>query len=158
MATYGSAAGVQAIVPAAGTFSATTTPASTQVTTWLAEGHSEINRYLSAAGYVVPADSGGDIYPTLTALNDLYAAAYVLRARGMDIIQGEEENRSEMMLKDFYKRLDMLAKQDLSALGLTLRAAPAQRRRRIRTLQLRRVDGFSEKYEGAFPQPEHVSE
>lgn len=158
MATYGSAAGVLAIVPAVGSFTASTTPTSTQVTTWLAEGHSEINRYLSSSGYVVPASASAEVYPTLTALNDLYAAAYVLRARGMDIIQGEEENRSEMMLRDFYKRLEMLAKQDLTALGLSLRPAPAQRRRRIRTLQLRRVDGYSAAYEETAPIPEIVSE
>lgn len=146
MATYGSANGVQAIVPAAGEFAADSTPTVDQVTIWLAEGHSEINRYLSAAGYVTPASAGAQVYPSLTALNDLYAAAYVLRARGLDITQGREENRSGIMLKDFFKRLEALVAQDLTALGLSLRPPENLKRRRVRSLQLRRVDGYSGRY------------
>lgn len=149
MATYGSIQGVQAIVPAAGEYGADTTPTTDQVTTWLAEGHSEINRYLSAAGYSTPASTGAQVYPSLTALNDLYAAAYVLRARGLDTVQGSEENRSGMMLKDFFKRLEALVGQDLTALGLSLRPPPSLKRRRVRSLQLRRVDGYSGQYGGA---------
>lgn len=158
MATYGSAAGVQAIIPAVGTVSTTTTPTTAQQTVWLAEGYSEINRYLAAAGYGVPATADAAIYATLTALNDLYAAAYTLRARGMDVIQGREENRSETMLKDFFSRLKTLAGQDLTALGLSFRTGATLRRRRVRTMQIRRVDGYSGAYEGAVEEYGNPSE
>ena len=148
MATYGSIGGVRSIVPAVGVLSVSTTPTTTQVTTWLTEGYSLINQTIAAAGYVVPVDGSVALYPSLTALNDLYGAAYVLRSRGMDVIQGEEESRSEMYLKDFFKRLATLASQDLTALGLTLRTSPAPVRRGVRTLQLRRVDGYSGAVEG----------
>lgn len=143
MATYGSADGVLAIVPALGSITNETTPTSDQVTAWLAEGHSEINRFLSAAGYVVPVSASADLYSSLTAMNNLYAAAYALRARGMDLTQGENELRSDQYLKDFYSRLKGLGNMDLTAMGLTQRAAPAKRRQRLRSVQLRRRDGYS---------------
>lgn len=150
MATYGSADGVKAIVPAAAPsgFSTSTTPTLAQVTTWLEEGYSIINQYLSSANYVVPVSASADAYPSLTALNNLYAAAYVIAARGLDVVQGQTENRSKMFFDQFYARLEELVKQDLTDLGVTLRPAPATRRRRIRSLQLRRVDGYSYKATG----------
>ena len=51
------------------------------------------------------------------------------------------ESRSELS-KDFFNRLKALVEQDLTAQGLTMRqwtdSAPG-----IRSLQLRRVDGYS---------------
>ena len=148
MATYGSETGVQAIVPAVGVQDNDSTPTDAQLAGWLAEGYSLINQTLAAAGYVIPVASSVALYPSLRALNDLYGAAYVLRSRGMDVVQGEEESRSEMYLKDFFRRLAMLATQDLTALGLTLRTSPTAARRGVRTLQLRRVDGYSATVEG----------
>ena len=146
MATYGTADGIRAIVPAAAPvyFDYSTAPTSDQVTAWLAQGYSEINRYLSNAGYAVPADATADVYDSLTALNDLYGAAYVLRAKGLNVVDGGDEDYSENMLKEFYTRLRELAAQDLTLLGLTLRpTTTALKRRRFRTTQLRRVDGYS---------------
>ena len=148
MATYGSQSGVQAIVPAVGVLDGSSTPTATQLVDWLEEGYSLINQILAAAGYVVPARSGIALYPSLRALNDLYGAVYVLRSRGMDIVQGEEEDRSEMYLKDFFNRLTALTGQDLTALGLVLRTSPTPIRRGVRTLQMRRVDGYSGASEG----------
>jgi hypothetical protein len=146
MATYGSAPGVKAIVPAAAPvdFSSSTTPSSSQVAAWLAQGSSEINRYLSNAGYVVPGASTADVYASLTGLNDLFAAAYVLRAKAMNVVTGSNEDASENMLKEFYSRLKSLSEQDLTLLGLSQRASTSLKRRRFRTQQLRRVDGYSE--------------
>lgn len=147
MATYGDADGVRAIVPAAAPadFDYSTTPTSDQVTRWLAQGYSEINRYLSSAGYAVPALAAGAVYDSLTALNDLYAAAYVLRAVGLNVVTGSDEDSSDTMLKEFYSRLKELAAMDLTLLGLSLRpSTTALKRRRFRTQQLRRVDGYSE--------------
>lgn len=146
MATYGDAGGVRAIVPAAAPldFDYDTTPTSDQATAWLAQGYSEINRYLSSGGYAVPAASGAEVYDSLTALNNLYAAAYVLRAKGLNVVDGGDEDYSATMLKEFYTRLKELAAMDLTLLGLTLRpTTTALKRRRFRTTQLRRVDGYS---------------
>ncbi len=146
MATYGTDNGIRAIVPAAAPvdFDYSTTPTNDQVDRWLAQGYSEINRYLSNAGYAVPADAAANVYDSLTALNELYAAAYVLRAKGLNVVDGGDEDYSENMLKEFYMRLKELAAQDLTLLGLILRTSTtALKRRRFRTQQLRRVDGYS---------------
>jgi hypothetical protein len=145
MATYGDADGVRAIVPAAApiAFDYSTTPTSDQVTAWLAQGYSEINRYLSNAGYTVPAGGAAGAYDSLTALNNLYAAAYVLRAKGLNVVDGGDEDYSATMLKEFYTRLKELAAMDLTLLGLTQRASTSLKRRRFRTQQMRRVDGYS---------------
>lgn len=145
--SYGSVAGVEAIVPALGTLDSSSTPTSTQVTAWLAEGYAKINAALSAAGYSIPV-SAADALPLLRSLENLYGAAYALRARGMEISHDEEELRSETYLRDFRNQLLDLTKQDLTALGVTLRPAsnPAQRRRRLRSLQIRRIDGYSAAY------------
>ena len=61
----------------------------------------------------------------------------------MDATDGRGESRSESYLKDFFNRLKALAEQDLTAQGLTLRSAGQIQRRGIRSMQLRRVDGYS---------------
>ena len=50
MANYGSTTGVQALLPVLGTLSGSTTPTSTQVSTWLEEGAAVINRSIATAG------------------------------------------------------------------------------------------------------------
>lgn len=131
-------------MPALGTLDGSSTPTSAQVTTWLNEGYAKINAALSAAGYSIPV-SAADALPLLCSLENLYGAAYALRARAMEISHDEEESRSEIYLKDFRAQLLDLTKQDLTALGVGLRPAtnPAQRRRRLRSLQIRRIDGYS---------------
>ena len=159
MASYGSQEGVLAIVPAVGQIDESTTPNSGQVGEWLDEGYSIINQALSNAGYATPASKTAAVYPSLRALNNLYGAAYALRARGLDVMEGREESRSETYLADFRRRLGELTGQDLTALGLTLRVtttAPA--RRRVRSLQLRRVDGYSGLYGGQASRYENPSE
>ena len=147
--SYGSVAGVTAIVPALGTFGPTSTPTDTQVADWLAEGNAKIDAALSSAGYAVPVVAASAL-PLLRSLENLYGAAYALRAYGMETAQGEEEIRSEIYLKDFRQQLLDLTRQDLVALGVGLKPAsdPTHRRRRLRSLQLRRVDGFSEAFSG----------
>lgn len=142
--SYGSTAGVSAIVPALGTLDGSSTPTATQVEGWLNEAYAKINAALSAAGYSVPV-TAAEALPLLRSLENLYGAAYALRARGMEISHDEEEVRSETYLKDFRLQLKDLSLQDLTALGVSLRPAtnPAQRRRRLRSLQIRRIDGYS---------------
>ena len=144
--SYGSLSGVSALVPVAGTLGATSTPTSAQVTEWLAQGSARIDRALSSAGYSIPVASTATVHAELTALANLYAAAHVLIARGLDSANGESENRSDAYIERFTSELTALASSDLSALGVS--AAPTTGvnagRRRIRTLQLRRVDGYAD--------------
>ena len=144
--SYGSLSGVSALVPVAAPLSATSTPTSAQVTEWLVQGSARIDRALSSAGYSIPVASTATVHAELTALANLYAAAHVLIARGLDSANGEAENRSDAYIERFTSELSALASSDLSALGVS--AAPTTGvnagRRRIRTLQLRRIDGYAD--------------
>lgn len=145
MATYGSTAGVQALVPQV-TLGASSAPTTTQVTAWLTEGYAIINRYLGNGGYVAPVVqvSAPIIYDELSALNNLYAAAYVLRSQKIDSASGEGEDRAEVWLEDFWARLKELVASNLTVLGVTLiPVTPSSRPRRIRTIQGRRIDGYA---------------
>ncbi len=144
---YGSEEGVEAIVPAAGLIGASSIPTTTQLAAWLEEGAARIDRVLGSAGYVVPvvALTAPSIYAELRALNNLYAGAYVLRARGLDRMQGTEENRSDVWLAEFRDTLAELAASDLVAGGVVLvEVVVVTERRRIRSLRTRRVDGYTE--------------
>ena len=143
MASYGSISGINALAPALGDINEASTPNTTQAEDWLNEGYVYINNALSAQGYVVPVARTVACFPALRSLNNLYATAYALRARGMDAADGKGESRSENYLKDFFNRLKALAEQDLTAQGLTMRASGQIARRGIRSMQLRRVDGYS---------------
>jgi len=144
--SYGSLSGVSALVPVAGTLGATSTPTSAQVTEWLAQGSARIDRALSSAGYSIPVASTATVHAELTALANLYAAAHVLIARGLDSANGEAENRSDAYIERFTSELTALASSDLSALGVSAATTTGVNagRRRIRTLQLRRVDGYAD--------------
>ena len=144
--SYGSLSGVSALVPVAAPLSATSTPTSAQVTEWLAQGSARIDRALSSAGYSIPVDSTATVHAELTALANLYAAAHVLIARGLDSANGEAENRSDAYIERFTSELSALASSDLSALGASAASTTGVNagRRRIRTLQLRRIDGYAD--------------
>lgn len=140
MATYGSVEGAAALVPSW----LNTNPDPAQVPPWLAEAYAKINRAIGSAGYVTPIVVEAALYPELTGLENLYAAAYILRSQSMDTTTGEGEERSEVWLSDFYSQLKDLATSDLSLVGATpLPSNTPTRRRRIRTLQTRKVDGYS---------------
>lgn len=162
MASYGTVAGVSALVPHSVAVGQVTSPTDAQVTTWLAEGYSRINRVIASAGYSVPVGATADLYGELTALNNLYAGAYALRSRGIDTMNGEEESRSEVWLKSFNDQLKEIAESNLAAVGATIAAgetsAGMPSRRRIRTLQMRRVDGYSGVYEDTETAYDNVSE
>ena len=143
---YGSVSGVSALVPVAGTLGTSSTPTSAQVTEWLAQGSARIDRALSSAGYSVPVAATATVYAELTALANLYGAAHVLTARGLDSANGEAESRSDVWLTRFGDELASLAASDLSALGVSSATTTGVNagRRRVRTLQLRRVDGYTD--------------
>ena len=149
MASYGTTTGVSARVPAIG-LGASTVPSTTQVTSWLEQAYSIINRKLAGAGYSMPVSSDADVYEELTDLNELYAAAWALRARGMDSITGTPENRADEWMAEFWRRLDELAGSDLTLAGVSQVAAGTTRRRLIRSTQVRRIDGYSGLYEGDY--------
>lgn len=157
MASYGSTAGVDALLPGVG-LGVSSTPNTTDVTGWLEQGYSIINRKLSAAGYTIPVSSSAAVYDELTALNNLYASAQVLRARGLDAVTGSEESRSERWLREFRESIDALAESDLTAVGVTMVTTTGQRRRGVRTVQIRRIDGFSGVYEGDIEEYDNVSD
>jgi hypothetical protein len=144
--SYGSVSGVSALVPAAGTLGTSSTPTSAQVTEWLAQGSARIDRALSSAGYSIPVASTATVHAELTALANLYGAAHVLTARGLDSANGEAENRADVWLGRFDETLKALAASDLSALGVSAAVTTGVNagRRRVRTLQLRRIDGFAD--------------
>ena len=144
--SYGSVSGVSALVPAAGTLGTSSTPTSAQVTEWLAQGSARIDRALSSAGYSIPVGTTATVYAELTALANLYGAAHVLTARGLDSANGEAENRADVWLGRFDETLKALAASDLSALGVSAAVTTGVNagRRRVRTLQLRRIDGFAD--------------
>ncbi len=144
--SYGSVSGVSALVPAAGTLGTSSTPTSAQTQEWLAQGSARIDRALSSAGYSVPVDSDATVYAELEGLANLYGAAHVLTARGLDSANGEAENRADVWLQRFNDTLKELAASDLSALGVSAATTTGVNagRRRVRTLQLRRIDGFAD--------------
>lgn len=143
---YGSIAGVSALIPVVGTLGTSSTPTSAQVAEWLTQGSARIDRALSSAGYSVPVDDAATVCAELNALANLYGAAHVLTARGLDSASGEAENRSDVWLARFTEELASLAASDLSALGVSSATTTGVNagRRRVRTLQLRRVDGFTD--------------
>lgn len=141
---YGNVWGVNALIPVAGTIGSDTVPTATQVAQWLLEATAIINRHISSAGYTTPIANTASIYAELGALANLYGAAMALQARGLDTVQADAENRSETMLTRFYTQLGELAKADLSSMGATPITPTTSTRRRLRTVQVRRVDGYSE--------------
>lgn len=146
---YGSTSGVHAILPAIGALSSTTVPSIAQVTIWLGEGSAQIDRSLAGAGYAVPVNASAVVYPEITGLANLYAAAQAAIARGLDTVQGTEENRAETWLERFRVQLSALVSSDLTGVGVTLVTSPSgtAKRRRFRTTQIKRVDGYSAPYD-----------
>ena len=139
---YGTAAGVGYLVPAMGRLSASSTPVNTtMLTAWLGEGSSVIDRTLAGAGYAVPVAGTATCYGELTALANQYAAAQAIRARGLDTVTGDNEDRASVWLREFYERLTALAASTLADVPTTSGATVTGRR--MRFTQLKRVDGYS---------------
>ena len=91
----------------------------------------------------MPVSVVAGAYQELEALANLYAAAYILIARGMDSSNGEAENRSDVWLERFDVDLQAIAASNLIGLGVTVVTSTTAPRSRVRTLQLRRIDGYS---------------
>lgn len=145
---YGSVAGVEALLPGMGSvYGGEAIPTSDQITAWLDQGAAIINRKLAAAGWTAPVDSSAALYTELAGLNDLYAATYALQARGLDTISGEGESRSDVWLERFNAQLSDLCSSNLAGVGVTPTTTTGSSPR-LRTRQLRRIDGYSAVAEG----------
>lgn len=139
---YGTEAGVEAInAHFIGGYTTSTTPSAAQVAGFLADGYAALNLRLAYAGYSVPVLSSASVYGVLTRLNNLYAAACAEEAQNISASL-EPEARSAMLWARYQNELDALLSGDLTLVGAARNtAAPA--RRRIRSLPLRRYDGYA---------------
>jgi|GEM_PF-5297053 len=147
MATYGSEDGVEAInAHVVGGYTASTTPTSTQIATYLADGYAYLNMRLAQAGYNAPASSGTTAYDVLARLNNLYAAACAEEAVNLSTAGLAEESRSQRLWRRFNEELTSFLAGDLTLIGLsTAEGAPA--RRQLRSLVPRRRDGYAEHFD-----------
>jgi len=145
MAMYGSVTGVEALNPVVGTLTNSTVPTVSQVTEWLEEGYSIINRTLSSKGYAIPVSTDADVYNELRALNNLYASVNLYTARSLDVITGTDEEKSTELFERFNTQLIALCESDLTDVGVPLKPVDTSTRSRrgIRSLQLRRWDGYA---------------
>lgn len=116
---YGSIEGVEALFPIVGDLDETTTPKSSQVTTWLAQGYSIINRAILDKGYQTPVLETSAIYDELVYLNNLFCHYLALRARGLDTITGEEQDKATILEEAFNEQLKDLCNSNLANMGLT---------------------------------------
>ena len=146
---YGTIAGVEALLPGMGSaYTSTSTPLAPELTAWIDQGAAIINRKLAAAGYSAPVSSGAAVYAELVWLNNWFAAALAKQARSLDSATGDGETQSAQMLAQFDARLADLCSSDLSGVGVTLATTTGGRRPRLRSTQMRRVDGYSAAVEG----------
>lgn len=144
MATYGSEAGVEGInAHMIGGYTASTTPTSTQVATWLTQGAATLDAAIARAGYTTPVASTVAGYQILVRLNDLYAAACAEQSVNISTAGPGEETRSEKLWKQYKTELNDLLTGDLTLLGLSLTVSTASPRKRIRSLPLRHYDGYA---------------
>jgi hypothetical protein len=138
---YGSTDGVSALLPAMGRLGTSSVPTTAQVTAWLNEGSSVIDRTLQGAGYTVPVLNTATCFAELTGLANLYGAAHAAMARSLDVVSGGDENRAQTWLTMFYERLTALAASTLADVPTT--GGGTATGRRVRFTQLKRVDGYS---------------
>jgi hypothetical protein len=145
MATYGSEQGVEGInAHMVGGYTATTTPTSTQVATFLAQGAAALDAAFAKAGYTTPVAASVACYSIIVRLNDLYAAACAEQAVNISTAGPGEETRSEKLWKQYKTELTDFLSGDLTLAGLSLAATAATApRQRIRSLPLRKYDGYA---------------
>lgn len=146
---YGTVAGVAERVPGL-RLGQTNAPSEYQVEQWLGEAAAWIDRSIGAAGYVAPAASTAALYPELVALAEQYAAAQALRARALDSSTGLPEERSNVWMTEIRQRLAEFAGAGLEGMGLPPIVTPATSGRRLRSVQMRRIDGYSRWAEGGY--------
>jgi hypothetical protein len=144
MATYGSEQGVEGInAHMIGGYTASTTPSSTQVATFLAQGASMIDTTLQRAGYAVPVLASATCYLAVVRLNDLFAAACAEQAVNISDAMPGQTTRSDKLWKAYEQELTYLLDGDLTTVGVPLSTTAAAPQRRVRSLPLRHYDGYA---------------
>ena len=147
MATYGSESGVEAINAHLTTgYTGASVPNALALVGWLEQGYSYLNLVLAKAGYTTPVASTVACYPLLTRLNNLYAAACAEQATNISTAGPGEQTRSEKLWAQFKDELGLFLDGDLTLAGLS-RLATAPVRRRVRSLELRRRDGYASAFD-----------
>jgi hypothetical protein len=147
MATYGSETGVEAInAHRTDGYTATTNPSSTQVEGFLSDGYAHINMMLAKAGYAVPVASSAACYGVLVTLNNLYAAAQAEEAVNVSSAGLDGEARSAVLWQRYHDGLAELLTGDLTLAGLS-KQATTQPRPYVRSVGLRRRDGFAHRFD-----------
>jgi hypothetical protein len=147
MATYGSETGVEAInAHLVGGYTTTSVPTSTQVATYLSDGYSAINARLAMAGYSTPVAATVACYDAIARLNNLFAAASAEEATNISSAGPEGESRSQRLWARYETEFTSLLGGDLTQAGLS-KAATAPVRKRVRSVELRRRDGYAHRFD-----------
>lgn len=147
MATYGSETGVEQVNSHfIGGYTATSVPTAAAVAAWLGQGYAHLNLLLAQAGYQTPVAPSAGAYPFLVRLNNLFAAACAEEATNISTAGPGEETRSEKLWNQYRAGVKELLAGDLTAAGLS-RAATAPVRARVRSLELRRRDGYAHHFD-----------
>jgi hypothetical protein len=146
MATYGSEAGIEGInAHFVGGYTASTIPTSTQVATFLSDGYAALNMILAQAGYTTPAVSG-TAFDVLARLNNLFAAACAEEAVNLSTAGLDQESRSQRLWERYRIELAAFLAGDLTLAGLA-HAATAPVRKSIRSVGLRKRDGYADRFD-----------
>lgn len=124
---YASASDVANLCPhlleGASSFSASTTPTSNAVTTWLDTGEAIINTALATHGYDA-IGTGSGVYAWVRSINANFGAWQAERSLLSARVSKMENTRSDLFKRDFNDGLEMLCKLDLSQMGIGRSKAP----------------------------------
>jgi hypothetical protein len=147
MATYGSETGVEAInAHLKGGYTTTSVPTSAQIAGFLDDGYSAINSRLAVLGYAVPVPSGATCYNAIVRLNNLFAAATAEEAVNISTAEPEGETRSQRLWRRYESEFKALLAGDLTLVGLS-KSSSAPARRRVRSVEMRRRDGYAHRFD-----------
>lgn len=143
---YGSVTGVGRINShLVGGYTTSSLPTATAISEWLEQGQSQIDVALAKAGYSVPVSSSVTCYPYIVRLNNLWAAAVAEAATNIGL-NGDAETRSDKLWEQYRAELKALLDGDLTLAGLS-RSANVPVRRSVRSLEMRRRDGYAQRFD-----------
>lgn len=142
---YGSVTGVSRINShLTGGYTASSLPTQAAVVEWLEQGEATVNAALAKAGYQTPVATTAAVYPVIVRLNNLWAAAVAEASTNIGL--GDAETRSDKLRAQYRDELKELLDGDLTLAGLT-RAPSAPVRRNVRSVELRRRDGYAHRFD-----------
>jgi len=145
--TYGTVTGVAAInAHKDGGYTASSVPTEAQVDGFLDAGASVLDTLLNSWNYATPVASRAGCYAAIARLNNLYAAACAEEATNVTTLGVDGETRSERLWDRFENELERLKACDLSLAGLS-RLNTTRARARVRSVELRRRDGYAHQFD-----------